>query len=238
MNNVSQQSGLVGLVLATTLAADVGTAQEIRRLGTNFVERLGERTARVSGDIVMGVMLSGAEGARHTIDVAVPVLPPASGDGRHACVRIVSKDGRYEAENTYEIGAGHAGAGGEFSYDGVYAEKISDLANVVLVTSGRCGNRTRLAAPASWADVDAEASELKVYINAAGNPTSVALGRGDTFFEPCENVTEVSGLKYTTICTIPMSLLPKADTAKLSFFITRSFTEEAFSIDVLVPGSG
>ena len=103
-----------------------------------------------------------------------------------------------------------------------------------LVKQGRCGNRSDTAIPVLWkAEPGERPTNINVYLNAAGNPVSVALGRGDTFYQACDDVTELTGLKYTARCVIPLDAVPAGERARLTFFVARSNTEEVFSLEVL-----
>lgn len=222
-------------LLPLVLLPSASLAQGIELAQEDFSETVSE-TSKVSGDIVMGVMLTGdaPSGMPPTIVTGIADQWSGSAEASPVCVRLVSKDGRYEAENTYLVGAGFKGKNAPFPYLGIYADFLESRAAVVLVTSGRCGERSVSAIPALWKAPDGMRPDtLQVYLNTAGNPASVAVGRGDTFFEPCTDISELTGLKYTTRCTIPVSVLPKENPARLTFFVTRSNTEETFTFEVL-----
>ena len=85
-------------------------AQGITLEKAPFQERVSEYS-KVSGDIVMGVMLTGDEASGREPSIVTGVAPDwtESGATSPVCVRLVTKDGRYEAENTYLIEPGYSG---------------------------------------------------------------------------------------------------------------------------------
>ncbi|MBV7408567.1 hypothetical protein [Maritimibacter sp. DP1N21-5] len=222
---------LVGLSSSTSLA------QEITRDNSHeaFVEVKSENS-QVSGDVILGAMLIGDDVFPQVPNV---VTPPGAWLARNepakACVRIVAKDGRYIAENAYTIPAGFAGERADFTYDGELPDFLQNRKSVIRVTSGECTAQNPTLVPASWADAGATtATTLNLFVNAAGNFTAVAVGDGTRFFEPCRDVTEATGLKYTTICEIPVEVLAEAaDPIELTFLISRNNTEERFAATVM-----
>ncbi|QFS83347.1 hypothetical protein FIU97_10950 [Roseivivax sp. THAF40] len=261
--------------------ADSSQAGDIQRVG-EFFERFDEH-GRVSGDIVMGVMIgalvarqSNEEGQgddagqgsdaeqrsdtpladgveRTTAHVAVEYLPQGqaragqpSGDEQqdarwHVCVRINSKDGRFEAENTYSIANEVTAPEDPFLYDGDYEEDVTKTAAVSLVKVGRCGDRTELVVPSVWyGGPTPDEKALHVFVNSAGNPTGVIVGT-DQAFVPCEDVAETDTLKYTASCILPFpDLKAQAEDGrvKLTFFVTRSLGEDEHDITVILPDEG
>jgi len=227
-----------------------------------YYEHLGE-LGRVSGDIVMGVMIGPVpeesyddndstsaladDQPRSTAAVAVPHLPlpsmePENGVLGRYCVRINSKDGRFEAVNTYAIGDGVTATGGVFPYHGQYKPDLDTMRAVSLVKVGRCGDRTELVVPSVWQGIDqgADAAALHVFINSAGNPT-IAVPGTDGGFVPCIDVSDASTLKYTVACILPFeTLAAHLDDGRvtLTFHVTRSLGEERFEIDVVLPDGG
>lgn len=224
------------LMPCATLAQGVETGKDIVLAGRDFQERLGE-TSKVSGDIIMGVMLTtDAPGA------AAPAIttgrPPdwtTATDWSPVCVRLVSKDGNYEAENTYMVRPGYGAAVAPFPYLGKHAADLAARKAVALVRAGRCGSRNQPVLPSLWRGPEQADPTLHVYLNTAGNPATVAIGRrGELYSGACENVAELTGLKYTAHCAIPLDRLPAgAEPLPLSFFVTRANTEEVFQTDLL-----
>jgi hypothetical protein len=238
--------------------------ESIKLFDEEFHERLDEH-GRVSGDIVMGVMIGparaeekdheeGEEGfvladlaPRQSADVAVTHLPknvPASARSADNaplfCVRINSKDGRFEAENTYEVTDSATIPDTPFPYEGSHAPVVNSMRAVSLVKTGRCGNRTEEVVPSVWAGTDLGDGRraLHVFVNSAGNPTVAVVG-SDIGFVPCEDVADATTLKYTASCILPFEMLEahkQGDGVPVTFFVTRSLGEEDFNIVVKLPG--
>jgi hypothetical protein len=243
MGGVGRPAVAVWFVAALSLAAWAADAQGIELAEEGgFREWYDERAARVRGDIVMGVMLVEDGAPRPSHDVAVPLMPGPAGETREVCVRITSKDGRFEAENTYRVDGAYPEPGGAFPYRGEYAALVADARAVALVREGSCVEGSEVAAPSLWGGRPAPApggeATLYVYVNSAGNPTDVAVG--DEYFA-CADGTDPDALKYTAACAIPLPALARAardGAARLTVFVTRSLGEEEFDLTVLVPHDG
>lgn len=252
---------LVGLSIIIAHPAARAQEEGVTLLEEEFHERLDEH-GRVSGDIVMGVMIGPAHSddeddeeivmadlaPRTSADVAVMRLPegaPALATGpaaREFCVRINSKDGRFEAENTYSVTGSATVSDVGFPYEGAHAPVVNSMRAVSLVKVGRCGDRTYDVVPSVWDGTDPVDGRraLHVFINSAGNPTFAVVG-ADRGSIPCEDVADPSTLKYTTSCILPFETLEahrQDDRVLLTFYVTRSLGEEAFEISVVLPGKG
>ncbi|ETX11427.1 hypothetical protein OCH239_20100 [Roseivivax halodurans JCM 10272] len=230
---------------------------EIALEDERYFERLDE-WGRVSGDIVMGVMMGPApaedeEGKRQevaladdvprsTADVAVLRLPPIEEpqeDAGRYCVRINSTNGRFEAVNTYSVGAAVPATGGIFPYFGSYKPDLDEMRAVTLVKVGHCGDRTDLVVPSVWQDAEEKADRdaLHVFVNSAGNPT-IAVPGSDPDFVECSDVSDDTTLKYTSACILPRDVLAphlEDGRVRLTFYVTRSLGEESFEIDIVLP---
>ncbi len=210
-------------------------AQGITLEKAPFQERVSEYS-KVSGDIVMGVMLTGDEASGREPSIVTGVAPDwtDSGAASSVCVRLVTKDGRYEAENTYLIEPGYSGAEAPFPYEGDQADLLAERPAVALVKAGRCGDRSDTFIPVLWkAEPGAQPRTLRVYVNSAGNPVSIAWGRSADAIADCADVTELTGLKYTARCDVSLDKLPSDAPARLTLFVARSNSEEVFEIRVL-----
>ena len=228
----------ISVILCVTLLPATVFAQEIRWAGKDFNETVSEN-ARVSGDIVLGVMLTEDSSSPGGPTVTTGNHWMASDAETQVCVRIVTKDGRYEAENTYLIPQHYQKPDAIFPYGGEGPDILSEEPVAALVKTGPCGSRNAVAVPVLSLNEGGAASDmLRVFVNAAGNPVDVAWGRGRDQFTDCDDVTELDGLKYTARCDVPLNKLPQAGAANLTFFIARGNTEEDFELSVLPPYVG
>lgn len=235
-----------GLFFTLNTAFFVAKAQNVQVAVPEgeFQERL-DKHGRVSGDIVIGVMIGPTDSTvsmvdlapRATADVTVTTLPTA--DIQDYCVRITSKDGRFEAENTYPVTATSPSSGLSFLYGGVHATALKSMTAVSLVKLGHCGDRTEVIVPSTWADIATEPQgrALHVFVNSAGNPTGVAVG-SDPGYTECADVADATTLKYTAACVLPLDLLrseQRAGKVDLTFYVTRSLGEEVFDLAIALP---
>lgn len=213
-------------------------SQEIQLAGKAFHETVTEN-ARVSGDIVMGVMLIDDSPSPGDPSVTTGNHWMASDGEAQVCVRLVTKNGRYEAENTYVVPQRYKKANAVFPYGGTRLDILSQEPAAALVKIGPCGRRDAVVVPVLSHTESSNASNmLRVFVNAAGNPVDVAWGRKRDQVADCTDVTDLDGLKYTARCDVPLSALPRTRPTDLTFFIARGNTEEDFQLSVLPPYVG
>lgn len=259
MNKARRLSMMFLAVVAAIITVTPAKAQnaDVTLAEGKFFERLDER-GRVSGDIVMGVMIGPVGQAddpyfatadrapRSTADVSVPHLPatPSSDpDQGEFCVRINSKDGRFEAENTYRVSGAGPFFETPFEYEGEYAPDLSEMKAVTLVKVGRCGERTETVVPSTWSDANLSVDEraLHIFVNSAGNPTGLLVGKDEDNYIECAHVADATTLKYTSACVVPFDVLrpqKQGDRVNLTFFVARSLGEEEFDIAIALQNEG
>jgi hypothetical protein len=225
---VSSKPGTVVFCLAI-LVAGVAVAQDARLANPDggFREFVHE-SSKVSGDVIMGVML--------TDDAPLPgaqvVWTPRPKDASEleVCVKLTARDGLYEAENTYSIGAGNVGDTVRYPYGGNQEDILDDDFAVVRVTRGRCGSRPGDVLPAFWKTAPSRDVEaLRVYLNTAGNPASAFLDDGSDFWTDCTVLASENALKYTTLCTLPLEHFVGSNVYTVTILVSRNRTEERFS---------
>ena len=219
----------------SALLVTPSVAQEIELSNTPFQETRYP-TSKVSGDVIMGVMLT----ADRTVDGDFSVITGVPDEWRESdadtkiCVRLVSKDGLYDAENTYDVPASYTKKVALFPYEGREQEFLKQRNLVARVSLGSCGVRTDVVVAANRIASDQGSSDtLHIFLNSAGDPTAVAVGTGIDFFKPCRDISQGDGLKYTTVCDIPLKHLDTNEGNRLTFIISRNTTEERFSLNVL-----
>lgn len=255
MNYSILVSLLIAIMVLPRESAAQGQDSSFQLAEEKFFERF-ELHGRVSGDIIMGVMIASVQpdekdltrsadaAPRTTAELAVLSLPAVS-DGeekRYFCVRINSKDGRFESENTYEVAGKTTVPRGPIPYEGTLGEDVWEMKAVSLVKEGRCGNRAEVVVPSVWADNLPTPAEraLQVFVNAAGNPTAASVTNTGEIVE-CENVIDETTLKYTASCVLPFKMLKPVrndGNVPLTFYVTRSLGEEEFGIMVAMPEDG
>lgn len=243
--------GIVATIIATICLPGNSEAQEtepaIARVGADFVERF-EEFGRVRGDIVMGTMLGLPESTgspdappRANGDVAVSVLPTADADAtaRLFCVRLSSKDGRFESENTYEVTHPRPEPGAPFPYEGEHDEIVQSKKIVSNISLGPCGNRVETIIPSNWADAGKIGPEraLYLFLNSAGNPAFVEID-GAPLVE-CRDISDEETLKYTAACLLPAATLDAQrgsdGQVPVTVIVSRMLGEDTFPIRIFWP---
>lgn len=174
--------------------------------GDRFVERLAEQVP-VSGLVVRGVLLEhGSIGPWPTISVFVV----SSQADDPICVRLVSRDGTYSADNTYLLPAmttpGFVGLDLSKSQYLRQLDRPSEDEFAVLAHWGRCSDRnpgpalvsTRSAAPAP------AGAALRVLVNAEQATTTLLVeGLVEVKAARCQPIDEGRRTSFDTTCVVP-----------------------------------
>lgn len=164
--------------------------------------------APVSGRVIAGVTITGVVAA------GLAVVPPASANGASICVHIMSRDGRYWSENTFELPTAVGGATPVvLDYPTKHREflkqqKGNDLA--VLGSAGECANTdlNTVFLSSTGSGTDEEAS-VNIFVNSSRADTFVAIGNVETKRRParCQEIQEGRRTGFDTICKISLAKL-------------------------------
>lgn len=177
----------------------LGETFRLQVAGDKFNEVVRE-SAQISGVVVAGVL---RHGVGDTGDLSAAIDP--TWESEFICVRVLSGDGFYEAENTYVLPAQWDGGLAQFDFPTRHAELLSGLpegAVAVRVTEGDCSQRQPSAALANWRGAEGGAAAL--LINAfAADEVFMYVG---TQAVACERIA-ISGLAaFDTSCALPDGL--------------------------------
>ena len=211
-------------------------SQDFILLHSEFNEELLTRS-KVSTEIVIGVMLTGAggEGRAPALAMAVPTSwKPAGDDPTVVCARVTSKNGLYTATNAYRISSGLSARMVPLQYPTEEGDFLTENESVVRITLGDCAGQARTFAAALW-EAEARAKHLNVFLNAGGQPAAVASDGPGEFAANCIDESEGDALKYTARCEIPLANLNLEKATTLFFSVKRHRTVERFQIEVVVP---
>lgn len=167
--------------------------------GDQFNEVVRE-SAQISGVVVAGVL---RHGAGDTSDLSAAIDP--TWESEFICVRVLSGDGFYEAENTYVLPTQWDGGVAELDFPTRHGDLLSGLpegAVAVRVTEGDCTQRQPSAALANWRGAEGGAAALLVNAFAA-DEVFMYVG---TQAVPCDRIA-ISGLAaFDTSCALPDGL--------------------------------
>ncbi|RLA55975.1 MAG: hypothetical protein DRQ98_03640 [Gammaproteobacteria bacterium] len=159
----------------------------------------------VSGRVIAGVSLVGA-----TLPGELVIFPLAASAGDKVCVQIMSRDGRYWAENNFLLPDGALDGPIQLRYDSRYADELqafesSDLA--ILSHLGACDDPANdkyvLNSRSKLAD---EARALFVFVNSARADTYAGVMNRPDREKPqkCRRIVEGRRTGYDTICKIAL----------------------------------
>jgi len=194
----------LGILSSTSLAA-----QELKLASSQFSEQYASNVP-VSGRILVGAVLVG-ETTNSDFAVRIP-----SASYNEVCVKVQSRDGSYNAENSYQLD--NVGKGGVFSLeypskhiDMLKNMKINEIA--VISTPGNCAEQKHID---------------KVYLSYRGEPATTNKlyvlansGRSDVFMRlqvanaktnhRCSAIDEGVRTGFDTLCEIEPSALRQGE---------------------------
>jgi len=227
---------IVGIVFAVLVFAAPTLAQESLSPNSPFDEQRHER-AKVSGGVVVGAMF-----APDTLPRAHPVLTaalPAIGDPvETVCVRVTSRDGTYEAVNTYAVQEAARNRPLNFIYPTRYPDVLGTAPTVARMNLGGCQNDGPLI-PVVWSDAGTPGeADLMIYVNTAGADTIVAYeAPGGEVVARCTQIMETGGIKYSAACPVDAKGLPRNLPVTIYFDVTRNRVVETYEVTVILAGS-
>ncbi|GAB7080502.1 hypothetical protein [Megalodesulfovibrio paquesii] len=233
-------SRLLVAVLAFCMVAASGnsaTAQPVAEIVADpgsFKENF-DSAVPVSGSVIVGVRLGEAEGNVAVQDTQL-VLPTAT----DVCVRVVTRDGRYSANNVYRLPAPVAGAN-RVRLSPVtlhYAQALSDYKKDDLAIcafaahNGSCAP-AQVAYLPHLADPRQPGQHLNILIN-SGARYSAVLVRKKQQQVRCQAISQGSKIAYDQKCQIPLEYLSEGPN-ELTLTMDDGFDEEAVRFQVMLP---
>lgn len=159
----------------------------------------------VSGRVVAGLSLAGLE-----LPGELAILPSQSEAGARICVQVMSRDGRYWAENNFVLPEVVAGAAVHLRYESRYLEELNlagadDLA--LLSFFGSCdADQEREYVLTSRAKLSSGDRALIIYVNSARADTYAGILNRAQREKPqrCRVLTEGRRTGYDTICELAL----------------------------------
>lgn len=174
----------------------------------------------VSGRVIAGIGMSGM-----AINDELTLFPMMSGSQGYACIQVMSRDGRYWAENSFVLPKSNSGNAIKVKYPSKYNDLLNeygadDLA--VLSYLGRCQKKkTSSFIVTSREKLISDRKALVVYVNSSRSDTYIRVMNDVSNKEnkKCRKITEGRRTGYDTICTVDMSNNElKADPLKLGIY--------------------
>ncbi len=172
--------------------------------------------AEISGSIVVGIQLRGptAQERPH-----LSAIVPAAWQGRTMCVRLTSNDGRYVAEQAYEIGASWQGGLVALTYDTTYPTQLRDYSAsqmAVRIALGTCAAPEGTFAVAGWDIGEAGAIEGGLLmINSFRADEVYLIDRATGRDIGCQAIGDGPRTSFDTYCPLPLDLLRGAGQLRL-----------------------
>ncbi|MCJ2164677.1 MULTISPECIES: hypothetical protein [unclassified Pseudodesulfovibrio] len=189
----------------------------------------------VSGGAIVGISLGRLDG---DVDVENVRLPSFSGDS--VCVRIVTQDGRYSANNVYRK-TGSGDPKGTVLLTPVslkYAEALSKYKmsafalNAFIPKEGTSDPQQAIHLPQMLPDAD-KIKTLTVLVNSGGRFSKMTMNEaGSTFL--CQNVKDGARIAYDTVCKGDLATYTPGVKSVL-IILDDGFGEESIHFSLLLP---
>lgn len=162
--------------------------------------------AEVSGTPIVGLVSAGTPSPSNVIAARVPT-PWA---GTTLCARMVSSDGRYEAERSYSVPAGWQGGLATMDFPTRFGAEIAALAEAELgvrVTAGSCEGPEVEAViiPAAWSSTGLGSGAVLLVNSFRADETYILAGQLGLDIT-CEPLSSERRTAFDVMCPLPASL--------------------------------
>ncbi len=175
----------------------------------------------VSGRVVTGVLLAGSGAA-----ASLALLPPAAAAGHSVCVQVVSRDGRYWAENTFELPPASGDQPVLLEYPSAYRDLLQALGDdelALLAYRGECGHGGRRELLLSTRSLPASVpGQAWILVNSGRTDTYVMVKNSPGARRPsrCRRIRQGRRTAFDTVCTVALPA-PEATVGTLEVRILR-----------------
>lgn len=197
----------LAVVYAAASSAQTPVAQLKHR---PFNERFQDE-APVSGRVVAGALISGIPAAN-----GMNLLPPVSAAGSSVCVQVMSRDGRYWSENTFELPERIDTAAVDLEYPSRHGDYLNGLdfgELAILGTAGECATADKHTLfLASTKATGGEAPGIDVLVNSGRADTYIGVSSHPEQRRPrrCRRIEQGRRTGFDTICHIDVKTLTPA----------------------------
>lgn len=203
---------LVSITLVTWVAvvqASVSSAQTpVAQLKHRPFNEHFQDEAPVSGRVVAGALISGVSATN-----AMNLLPPVSAAGSSVCIQVMSRDGRYWSENTFELPERFDTGAVGLEYPSRHEDFLNGLdfgELAILGTAGECDTADRhilFLASARAAGGDAPGIDVLVNSGRADTYITVSNRPGERRPHRCRKIEQGRRTGFDTICHIDLQAL-------------------------------
>ncbi|HKL25336.1 MAG TPA: hypothetical protein VJ910_03835 [Desulfuromonadales bacterium] len=198
---------LLTIVAVSTFSAVPCPAQEpLAELKHRPFQESFQDEAPVSGRVVAGVLLTGS-----AADQALSLAPPRTAAGSSICIQVLSRDGRYWAENTFEL-PGTMGTGPvRLEYPSQHRSFLQQLGFgelAILGTAGECGASTGTNLYLAGTMPEPGKASASVFVNSGRADTYIAIKNLPDSRRPtrCRTIEEGRRTGFDTICPINLEV--------------------------------
>ena len=228
------------LTIVLTLFCSSSSANELVATldpKASVLNELYKNEVPVSGKVIAGIGISGVD-----TNYELALFPNKSSDLGFACVQVMSRDGRYWAENTFVLPPVSSNTPIKLDYPSKYNDVLSgydaeDLA--ILSFIGRCQKKGRVSyIVTSRQKLSDKGKSLIVYVNSARADAYIKVLSGGSSArrsKKCSKITEGRRTGYDTICRIDLSKqnFSEDSPVKLGIF-RRKFNKNLKPVRILV----
>jgi hypothetical protein len=206
---MKKSASVTGIFLSMLLAYAPATFGEelvaVLDPAAEALEEVYKDDVPVSGRVVAGLSMAGVP-----LPGTLALLPRQDVGGGQVCVQVMSRDGRYWAENNFLLPGGIVDGPVRLQYESRYSDELNaaqadDLA--LLSYLGGCGDQnTREYVLTSRDKLSDGERSLVIYVNSARADTYAGIVNRAKREKPqkCRRITEGRRTGYDTICRIAL----------------------------------
>ena len=160
--------------------------------------------APVSGRVVAGVLVTDA-----AADSALNLAPPSFAAGKSICVQVMSRDGRYWSENSFQLPKGIGATPVRLEYPSRHRDFLQQLGFgdlAILSSAGECGEVDDEVLYLAGHKTARGRTGISVFVNAGRADTYIAVGNVPELRRParCRQIEEGRRTGFDTVCQIDL----------------------------------
>ena len=160
--------------------------------------------APVSGRVVAGVLVTDATAAN-----ALNLAPPSFAAGKSICVQVMSRDGRYWAENTFQLPENIDAMPVRLEYPSRHRDFLQQLdfgELAILSSAGECGEVDDEVLYLAGPGTTRGKAGVSVFVNSGRADTYIAVGNVPELRRParCRQIEQGRRTGFDTVCQIDL----------------------------------
>lgn len=201
---------LLTLIAACAFVVPASAQEPVAELKNRPFQESFEDEAPVSGRVVAGVLITDA-----AADKALNLVPPAFAAGKSICVQVMSRDGRYWSENTFQLPEKIDTSPVRLEYPSRHQDFLRQLQFgelAILSSAGECGEVDDKVLYLAGPDAAQGRTGISVFVNSGRADTYIAVRNVPELRRParCRQIEQGRRTGFDTLCRIDLERIDNA----------------------------